>query len=423
MGEHQLMQAGFEASAALALVTTALIFHQDTTYVNGLEAQIAAHTQTIQFLEDDIAKLKQAAADEGISVGEHQSALQAQLEEATSESNMFQVLNDVIRKSSAKLSEEKESLSDRLLQSDRKVGQLLAEVDQLQKEVSRVENDSGLIQQNSQLFKELNEARVKESQTHLINETLVRMHRTESMKAKQQQEDLEALLKQVKSQEIEAEKIGRLEADLASVQQNKTAIEQELEQKKQECAMLSTCSIGQEQEKMLLEKIDQMGAAHEQVQTLQTRLDQMGAAHEQVQTLQTRLDQYTEMELLYRQLKTSFEEKNVILHQTRVELFKTDTQLQTLQQEMQQKTLEVDPVLPELLSEIGEIEKENQVLHEENTLLQDLVSSLMAQSPEPKKKGKKPEGAVQQDLFNGVNPVFIQSRRGSLRGPTPSDKD
>ena len=104
-----------------------------------------------------------------------------------------------------------------------------------------------------------------------------------------------------------------------------------------------------------------------------------------------------QIEPLFKQLKNQFDEKNKVLHQTRSELFKADTELKTMQIEKDQSAL----LLPE---EIFELDEEIVRLEEENQELQDLVSVLSGQqidsdAAKRKKKVKKASPPDEQLLF------------------------
>jgi len=463
MNGHHLWQAGFEGSVAISFIICALVFREKTTFIEALDAQNLAHTQTIQFLEDDLVKQKHLAAEENLVSSEKVNGLQAQLEEAISESSSYQMLNDVVRKSTARALEEKEIFLSQCVHSERKSGQLLSEIDVLQKELCRIGNESLVVQQNGQLFSELNTARVKEAQTHLVNETLARMHRSENERVKvleaREEVSLEQLLNaqtqiQQFSQQIEeltskldslhgiqthcetlSDRVQSIEVELAIARQQvqmavsparEALLLREIETLESGLAVAMQqvqMAIPPEREAFLLKEIEllesnlatavqqvQMSVSPEreafllgEIESLSTEKNQIGEVDglkEQLEILQTRLEQFVKIERLYRELKGNFEEKNAVLHKTRVELFHTDTELQTLKQEIQQKDLEVEFVPQEIVSEIEDIASENSALTLENSILQDLITHLMgSEETSVKKKVKKKVLAEQQDLF------------------------
>ncbi|HEX2582706.1 MAG TPA: hypothetical protein VHL30_01170 [Chlamydiales bacterium] len=333
--EHHAWQAGLESSIGIALFISALIFEESSKWALAKQSELERNEKTILFLEEDLSQQKEEAAKESAAALEKLANLRLQLEELESQISTLQVLNDVLRKTTAKSIEEKEEAIAEVRTFDRREGLLLEEIDSLQTELNRLGNDSALAQQNKQLFEELNESRGREAQTHLINETLVRLHAKEN------------------------QKVRELEAKFFAMSEQ-------------------TETVSEDKERF----VEQL----------------------QLQVQQTRLEQYRQVELLYRQLKGQFEEKNAILHQTRSELFLADTELQTIAQKLREKELAFNPVSQEICLELDAMEEENLALQHENRELQDLVSHLMQQdeaSSLVKKKMKKsqPASLEQATLF------------------------
>lgn len=449
---HHVWQCGFEVSVAVAWIITTLVFHESGKYVDGVSAQNVAQSQTIEFLEDDLSKFKVLSAQESQAAFEKITQLQAQLDEALTESSSYQILNDVLRKSTARAIEEKELLISQGLQSDRRSGQLLSEIDVLQKELGRIGDESSVVQQNGQLFKQLNESRVKEAQTHLVNETLARMHRSENERGKEleaknellteqlekttQEKEMNSLLNEELSLKLEeisttanrqlavqqelsrlledrSLRLAEIEPQYISLSEQVVAIEDELSQRKTLHSILSERvfemqelnsklsenegllqseleairqqiqeappTITAERETFLLE---QLQALTQQRDLLSSKAEQSEEMKQQLQILQTRLEQYVEVEFLYRQLKGNFQEKTAVLHETRVELFHLDTELQTLKQQIEENSLEGEPLVPEMTAEIEEIEQENKALTLENALLNEIITNLMSSTHE-----------------------------------------
>jgi len=318
---HHLWQLGLESSIGFSFLISALAFEETAHFEGSLQQQIETSQETIRNLEEDLARHQEERAAEQMAKAEKLAQITQQYEESQADLSSLHILNEVLRKSTAKAIEEKDCVADESLQMQRKVGQLLQELDALQTELRRFKEESSLVGQNGQLFKELNEARAKEAQTHLISETLVRLHAKESQRAK----------------DLAAEK-EQLQSAATQTEQELNALREQLELAKAQ------------------QPVPKMPSAAEQG-----------------------------IEPLYRQLKVQFEEKNNILHQTRAKLFQTDTELQTLKQTIYNQALIEDPMPPALRGEVEEIEKENTALSEENDLLQDLVSHLMGEDALKKK--------------------------------------
>ena len=305
---HHAWQAGLECSIGIAFFISALVFEEGSKWSLSKQSEVERNEKTILFLEEDLSEQKALLAKEVAAAAERLGALRLQLEEAEAAGSTLQVLNDVLRKSSAKAIEEKEEMGRQARMFDRKEGLLLEEIASLQAELNRLGNESALIEQNRQLFNELNATRLLEAQTQLVNETLVRLHAKEN------------------------QKVREYEAKL--IEKSEPVVPEELTQ--------------------------------------------------QLSIYQTRLEQYRHMELLYRQLKGQFEEKNEMLHQVRRELFHADTELQTAKQKLQEKELDTNPVGRDVYLEMDAMEEECKILQLENEELQAIVSTLMNDSVKKK---------------------------------------
>jgi hypothetical protein len=291
---HHAFQACLESSVAFSLIITSLIFTEAAGSSILLQEQMEKKEKTIEFLEEDLGKQQEKTSEEAAMANHKLTELQGLIEETQNELSALQMLNEVLRKTTAKAIDSSAQATSQCLSAESRAGLLLEEIDLLQRELTRLSNESILVQQNGDLFKELNAARFKSTQTHLINETLARM--------------------------------------LA----NHTEKTQELEQ-------------------------------------LQENLSK-------------RLIQYAETEALYRQLREQFAQKDAILHQTRSQLFHTETELQRLEKQTAEKHIEDDPLPPALRKELETIEEEKNAILEENHFLTDLISHLMAATEAPEKK-------------------------------------
>ncbi len=367
---HHAWQAGLEGAIGLALFISALVFEEGSKWVFTQQSEVERNEKTILFLEEDLSQQKELAAVEAAAALEKLDAMRLQFEESNSEIFTLQVLNDVFRKSTAKSIEEKEAAISQARQFTRKEGQLLEEIDSLQKELIRLANESALAQQNKQLFEELNEARVQKEQTHLINDTTQRLARDLEKQLQNANARLEELNEMTRHSAKDLEtKLMEMERQLQEASFDKANADARLEELSMQLEAVRSLQVEPEQQVLSSEEKEQL--------TLQ------------IEAYQTRLEKYMHMEQLFRQLKAQFEEKNQILHQTRKELFQSDTELQTIKQKLQEKDLESNPISKEIHLEIDAIEGENRLLGQENEALQELVTHLMQQQQEVKKKIKK----------------------------------
>ena len=105
------------------------------------------------------------------------------------------------------------------------------------------------------------------------------------------------------------------------------------------------------------------------------------------------------MEPLFKQLKKQFDEKNQILHETRSNLFVTDTELQRLK--IEKEALELNPLPKEVERELETLSEHVLALEEENQELQELISVLTDTPSDAAKRKKKlkTQTPPEQDLL------------------------
>jgi len=258
---------------------------------------------------------------------------QKELEELQIEHSSILILNDVLRKSSAKLHLENNSLEK--LDQDQKVRYeiLRNELVTLQNDYQRISNYETLATANRELTSELNGARFKAEQTALINETLNRLFERESLKAKE-----------------------------AGVEASAYAEQLDFSRK----------------EVMRLQKV---------VEAISQEPKQDPETVEKLAYLERKMVQLSQTEPMLRQLKKQFEERNQTLHETRSELFKVDTELKRVA--MEKVALELNPIPKEFEAELLSLGEKVTFLEDENQQLQELIEKLMAGSQDEEKPKKK----------------------------------
>jgi len=263
---RHLWQFGLELSLAFSFLVTALTQEENIRETETLSSQLEAQSSTLRNLEEELQKTRETLVTEKTTFDAKMASLQTNLEETDKDGASLQILNEVLRKTAATHIEKASELEKNSIDLERKIALMRQELSLYQQ--PRPDRD--------ELMRELNAARVEREQTHLINETLAKLHA-------------------------------------------------------QKC---------QELEELQLPKGP------------------------------------SQTELLYNQLRKQFEEKNHILHQTRQELFRKETELEALKIAEEQQT----PDFPQLHEELER-------LSEENKHLETLVSSL-SQPPPPSRKKK-----------------------------------
>ena len=396
-------QFGLEGSIAFAFLISGLGFEEGSLFLQSLSQKIGVKEQTIQHLEEEIGRQRDQTGNGLVLANNKIASLTKDLEELQSEMSALQVLNDVLRKTSAKTAEEKEALVEGARNGEQKIAQLVTEIEAQKKELARIQDESTVAQQNKELFAEINEVRFKEEQTHLINETLVRLHAKEAQKSA----DLEAkaqLLAAEKEKAIEELSFARREAAMNATQLNQLSTQLQslkqtnngLEQIQAERNFLRERLASAEAE--LKQKRERVTALEAECRAIADKQNAPGILSsdealllrtekehllKQIEELRGHLSNHAQTEALYQQLRAQFEEKNQVLHQTRAQLFHTDTAFQTIRQELESRNLESDPLAAIVREELTKLEDVNRELDAENQQLHEIVSHLMSQPKDP----------------------------------------
>lgn len=412
-------QLGLEGSLGIAFFITALSFEESVVFIQSMISQLDARSSSLKNLEEDLSLQREQATAQQIASQEKCATLQKELEELQSDHSSILILNEVLRKTAARHKEEIESHLEEAAGMRASYAILSSDLEGRKKELARLSNSEAMIEENRQLTKELNAARVQKEQTHLINETLARLHAKESLKAKEAAEQIHPIIEEkrkaleklaVAEQTIEmlskrleqmAEERETARAALlqqANIQTERNFLQERLQAAEREIAHLKQKAL----DPLLLKEMDDLRAQAIQAKNLvqelrqetekkQPLLEQIEKERshfkEQLSYSQEKLQSLIQIEVLFKQLKKQFEEKNQILHETRCDLFKADTELQTLR--MEKKELQSEPISKEFLKELSFLEDEAARLEEENQLLQDLVSHLQTEDAARRKKKVK----------------------------------
>ncbi|PIS01925.1 MAG: hypothetical protein COT85_07205 [Chlamydiae bacterium CG10_big_fil_rev_8_21_14_0_10_42_34] len=467
-----LWQLGIEGSLACAFFITAVSFEQGAAWIESLESQMQNKKAALENIEEELEKVQQTAQEQQIVFQEKVATLQKELDEIQTDHSSILILNEVLRKTSARHLQECETAKASVLDVQRQKELLKAEFLECKQELSRLASTDAVALQNTELMKELNQARYVTEQTKLINETLARLYLRESLKAKEIDseaasladqlaaahrevrriaEPLEETIAQLENQvaslsfefekanqesnetrekllalnEIRSERnflkerLSHAEAEIAILQEKKPVVdplaEEKLRAALQEVETLKQQAV--EQEGLLTQKLQEAKGsiehAVEQEALLSEKLKEaMGEISflkqqkcdpeiaEQLDFAQRKVYELSQIEPLYKQLKKQFEEKNQILHKTRAELFKADTEL--LRIKMDKEAFDLDALPKEVEAELSSLCKEALALEEENLELQELVSTLIQHPKEaekPKKKVKMKLSPDQKLLF------------------------
>lgn len=163
---HHYWQLGLELSLACSFWVTAMEQETRVGTIHALESQLNAAVSTSQNLEEDLKKSREEKMTERMADDEKISAMRAKIEEMEKEHASMLILNEVLRKTTALHIDEKNELEKGSIELQRKIVLMRQEIERY--EQKRPERDA--------LMKELNAARIEREQTHLINETLAKLH-------------------------------------------------------------------------------------------------------------------------------------------------------------------------------------------------------------------------------------------------------
>lgn len=406
-GAH-LWSFGLESSLGCAFVVTGLSLAQEKDNRKALQTQVETRTAALQNLEEELVKVQESATEQQRRFEEKWMSLQKELEETQSNHSSLLILNEVLRKNAARLTEEKEEIFSSFIDFQRRLGLAQVELQEKEKECQRLLNQEALAGENKWLLKELNQARFDREQTHLINETLARLHAKECLKAKEAREQI------CQIQEEKAEVQKQFSFAKEEIQRLSTHMQKLAEELEQARGSLVKYQELQTETHFLQERLQ---AAQDQIQFLEQKaavpqedpqlalrleelIQERGQLTQRLNHAQDQIHQLSQIEPLYKQLRKQFEEKNEVLHQTRVELFRVDTELQTLRIEKQNASQSTSLVPEELQEELEKLNQQVADLDQENELLQELVTHLNEQiAPSDKKKKKEKTGSDQDLLF------------------------
>lgn len=334
-GSH-LHQLGVEASVGAALIVTTLGFQTNAHARKTQSDLLSTHAQTIANLEEELGEHKGESAKAQTTWLEKLHALTQSVEESQSETASLQVLNEVLRQTAAKAALECEKLQREEHAAQGRVGDLLQEVDALQRELHRIASENTVVQDNARLHKELNALRMAKAQVeldcgerHQAIERLSQELVSTRAELEMAEAHVEKVMEQVHSSDASHEEVGRLREERTFLTERLASLQQELEAKPVAIAEPAAVS--------------------------------------------------NETEQLYRQLRVQFEEKGEQLHKARAELFRADTELQTLRREVEMRAIESDEMPVVAREAIGALEDERRALSEDNKLLEELVSHLMGE--------------------------------------------
>lgn len=423
---HHFLRLGIEASFAIAFFIASLAFDAQAEAAASLETVLASREASLQNLEEEIGKAQEAQVEFQLASQKKWEELQKNYDDLSVEKSSLEILNDVLRKANGAHWQEKSALETQSLNDQRRLSESLLSEQSLKAELERLKK-TDLPEQNRLLQKELNAARFDREEMRLINETLVRMHAEECVRAKEAEERMHAAAAEkcgfeTRIQAAEGQ-VAQLEAALGTAGAEKVQLEERLQRYDREIERLgqelSHADAKRQEAENEIERLQLQApigrSEAEEFQEDRIRLQEHLAA------VEAKVAELAKVEVLYRQLKGQFEEKNRILHDVRASLFKAETELETIAIEKEEQS----SWLPENLRvEFDRLDDEMNRLEAENKTLQELITALTEKLPQPQSFAvhRTPLPAGKPSLEETLREALIPKRKKkAVKKPAQQD--
>lgn len=114
--EHHLWRLGVESSIGIGLLISAMASELLYSQKLGLRMQTESQGQTLRNLEEELAQLRREGQQEQLTLRDRLAALQTEFDETSNDLSALRILNEILRKTSAKQSKEQEALEQQLAQ-------------------------------------------------------------------------------------------------------------------------------------------------------------------------------------------------------------------------------------------------------------------------------------------------------------------
>jgi len=114
---------------------------------------------------------------------------------------------------------------------------------------------------------------------------------------------------------------------------------------------------------------------------------------------ENKLKELNRFNSLYSQLKEQFEEKQLVLHKTRQDLFQVNEQLTALQRDQNDDYKDFNEYEKAIINDLDKTEHELRVYKEENHNLENIVDLLLSKKSNISKKEDKKTSSEQELLF------------------------
>ncbi len=361
-----LWQLGIEGSISFSCFITALQAERLRLEKESLQTQIDTRQAAIANLEEERIRAQDEALHEKLSLQEKLESIQKEFEELQSEYASILMLNDVLRKTTARTIQEGEAAKALAVDHARQELILKEQLKTSEQEVARLVSCEELAIQNQKLFEEANAARCEVEQLLQLNETVTRLQLRETMRVKEVEQEASAL------SELLTQVRADLQKTLMSHQEERAQLLNQLATMQEECEKETLAA---KEGAAALDRLVELSLERERLQQALALAQRTDFQTEKIHTFtQEKMVHLSRIEPLFLQLKKQFEEKNQTLHQTRTHLFLTDTQLQQLQ--LEKMHWELSPYPKEVEVELQTLGDEVQRLEVETQQLEAVISLL-----------------------------------------------
>lgn len=407
--KDHLWQIGLEFSVGCSLFITALAFEEKKSKRASIQSLLATKDQAMEHLEQDLASYNLEMSQERMGFQEKVAQLQKELDETSQELSSILILNDVLRKKTAKSHLELKDLSCEKAGLEFNMAHLQQKLNCAVEELLFIKNHEEVLSKNQQLLDELNEARLLLEQTNMDFAHTKHQFEVEKIKVVDAEDQVAAIFSEkelldskLKEKEKELEEIANQWATLAKEREvhrnhlktlEKVSIERNFLKERLDQAMLEMTTLKQNQEDATLQSLEKEKLREhlDQVMLEMTALkESREEAFQKLQELEKKglqNDHLKGVDNLYKQLKVQFEEKTGVLEQTRKELFHTKTALETILMAKEESELLFDPHLAKsYFQEMEELERELDLYEEENRELITLITKLSSETGLKQKK-------------------------------------
>jgi hypothetical protein len=393
--ESHTWQLGLESSIALGFVITHISFQRFGSYLGALNQKLSEReTKAVELETKYKTEVEALAKDKDAALESLWKAI-AEKKEIEEQSVSLNGLLKTLRTSVKQQDFEREQFALQMAENSKIIRSFELDIQKLREEKEKLKDVQKIKESEEALQQKLNDTRVEKYQAQLINESLAKLLSKEMGKAKDSEkeiakssseiESLTSLLK-LREQELE-EKLSKRSSEMEALTSLLKTMQQEAKEKEQKEALLVQ-SLKEEMQKkeqevfiakdqIALERtqlLAEVGALKREIRESQEKLQEK---HLLAKTYETKFAEDREKEASFIQLRKQFDEKTELLHDTRVQLFHTETKLLAFERERFNSFQEEDESFKQMAKLLAELQEEVLNLENERKELTAFISHLL----------------------------------------------